>query len=208
MNKKIILFGGSFNPIHLGHIEVAKFSFNYIGADRLYFVPAKRSPFKKHEPEVSDFDRVKMIELVIKDEPNFLIDKCELNRPAPSYTVDTLKYFKEEFGKAGEFYWLIGADMVRDLGKWYKIDELFDLCEVCIMNRGGVEDVDFDYVEQQLGGEKAGRLRKNMIETPLIEISSTDVREKLEQGQDVSGLVDDRVLEYIRKNGLYGRGQR
>lgn len=203
MIKKIILFGGSFNPVHQGHVEMAKFAFANITAHELCFVPAKRSPFKKDKPQATDQQRVDMIKLAIDGFKNFHIDQCELNRPAPSYTVDTLKYFIEKMSVKAKLYWLIGADMVADLGKWYKIEHIFDLCTICVVNRGGIEKPDFEKVQADLGRKKTKLLIDNMIETPFIEISSTEIRERVNNGQKIDGLVPEKVGQYIISNNLY-----
>lgn len=203
MKNKIILFGGSFNPVHLGHIAVAEFALEYLTASQVIFVPAKRSPFKTCPPQVADQQRVEMLNLAISGHKEFTIDTCELSRPAPSYTLDTVLYFKKKFPHDTILYWLIGADMVGDLSKWYRIQQIMDNCIVSVMNRGGIDSPDFEQFERDMPAEYASAIRKNMINTPRIDISSTDVRWKIEHSQDVSALLDSRVLRYIHANRLY-----
>jgi nicotinate-nucleotide adenylyltransferase len=203
MKNKIILFGGSFNPVHIGHIAVAEFALEHLNASQVIFIPAKRSPFKTHPPQVTDQQRTEMLRLAISDRKEFSIDTCELSRPAPSYTLDTVLYFKEKFPQDTILYWLIGADMVGDLSKWYQIQQIMDNCIISVMNRGGIDRPDFEQFEKDMPAEYASAIRKNMINTPRIDISSTDVRWRIEHSEDVSALLDSRVLNYIRTNRLY-----
>jgi nicotinate-nucleotide adenylyltransferase len=203
MKNKIILFGGSFNPVHIGHIAVAEFALEHLNANQVIFVPAKRSPFKTYPPQVTDQQRTEMLSLAISNRKGFSIDTCELSRPAPSYTLDTVLYFKEKFPQDTILYWLIGADMVGDLSKWYQIRKIMDNCIISVMNRGGIDRPDFEQFEKDMPAEYASAIRKNMINTPRIDISSTDVRWRIEHSEDVSALLDSRVLNYIKTNRLY-----
>lgn len=203
MKNKIILFGGSFNPVHIGHITVAEFALRYLEANQVIFVPAKRSPFKTHPPQITDKQRTEMLNFAISGHKDFSIDTCELSRPAPSYTLDTILYFKGKFPQDTILYWLIGADMVNDLSKWYRIQQIMDNCIVSVMNRGGIDRPNFEQFERDMPAEYASAIRKNMINTPRLDISSTEVRWRIEHSQDVSSLLDSRVRNYIQSNRLY-----
>lgn len=202
MKHKIILFGGTFDPIHSGHIKVAEFAFDYIGGDELVFVVAKRSPHKDDFASVDGGFRLAMVELAVSGKNNFRVSDCELNRGAPSYTIDTVLSFIEDYGPETEFYWLVGADMVKDLPRWHEIGQLLDLCNVCVMYRGGFVEPDFSGFFD-LGANRVEKLKKNVICTPLIDVSSTEVRLKLACGEDLRGILCPSVLDYIEKNGLY-----
>ena len=202
MKSKIILFGGTFDPIHSGHVKVAEFAFDYIGGDELVFVVAKRSPHKCVFPSVEGSFRLEMVDLAVAGKDNFRVSDCELHRGDPSYTIDTVSSFIEEYGPDTDFYWLVGADMVKDLPRWHEVDQLLDLCNVCVMYRGGFGEPDFSEFSG-LGAERVEKLKKNVICTPLIDVSSTEVRTKLACGEDLRGVLCPPVLEFIEKNGLY-----
>lgn len=203
MSEKIILFGGTYDPVHNGHIEVASFAASKIGASRVFLIPARRSPHKQSRPLAADNDRIAMLKLVVANNKLFQVSPVELNRAEPSYTIDTIKYFKEKFGSDCQFFWLIGADMLKDLPKWYKINELLKECTICIMNRGGFGKPDFDSLATQLSQQEIETLRQNQIETPMINVSSSVIRQRLLNGQDVSDMVNTAVLNYIQKHHLY-----
>lgn len=203
MIEKIVLFGGTFDPVHTGHIEVAMSAAEKIGAKKAVFIPARRSPHKKCRPIASNKDRIAMLKLALMDKKLFQISPLELNRAEPSYTIDTIRHFKQQFGENCELYWLIGVDMLDSLPKWHKIDELLKECNICVMNRGGFEKPDFNSLVSMFSIENIKKLRKNTIETPMINISSTAIRQQLITGGDVSDLICPAVLNYIQKYNLY-----
>lgn len=203
MKKKIILFGGTFDPIHNGHIQVACSAMKEICADQLIFIPAKRSPHKKDLPVASDKDRLEMITLAIAAREDLSVSDCEFHRSQPSYTLDTVMYFKKHYGQDSELYWLVGADVLKDLCSWHKICDLIDQCNLSVMRRGGVELPQFWRLEPILGKDRVSKLKSNVISTPLIEISSTEIRSRLASSQDLSDMLDEKVIDYIFNHGLY-----
>jgi nicotinate-nucleotide adenylyltransferase len=124
----IILFGGSFDPIHNGLLAVAAYAFERLEARRLIFVPARRSPHKGAGPRADGASRLAMIRLAIAGREGFEVSDCELHRAEPSYTLDTVRHFREQVGNDVEIFWLVGVDAGADLDKWYHIDELQDMC--------------------------------------------------------------------------------
>lgn len=200
---KLILFGGSFDPIHKGHLDVARYSFEKIGVDKLFFIPAKRSPHKKDFPSVSDEHRATMIRLAIGKTEQFEISDLELKRSAPSYTIDTVFEFKEDYGNSAEIFWLIGADAIKSLDRWHRVTDLVDACNVCVMYRSGFKRPDFTEFREHLGQNRVEKLDKFVISTPLIDISSTDIRRNIARGLDVSAFLPSAVLGYIEQHKLY-----
>ena len=203
MGKKVLLFGGTFDPVHNGHVVVAEYAAEHISADRVIFIPAKRSPLKSFFPSASGDDRVEMIRLAIAGKSNFEVSDCELTRPDPGYTLETVLYLRHALGRDVELFWLIGADVVEDLARWYRIDELIDSCTLCIMLRGGFGRPGLDKLQRRFGTARVQRLKNAMITTPLVDVSSSEVRDRLARGEDVSGLLAPAVVDYIAKNGLY-----
>ncbi|HEG42661.1 MAG TPA: nicotinate (nicotinamide) nucleotide adenylyltransferase [Phycisphaerales bacterium] len=203
MAKKTILFGGSFDPIHRGHIIVAKSAAKQIGADEVVFIPTRRSPHKELFPSAGNKARLDMVSIAISEENTFQVSDCELKRPDPSYTIDTIRFFRQTFPDDTQFYWLIGADMLAELPKWHEMDHVVDECNLSVMNRGGIDVPDVTVLEGLIGSEAVEKLKKNMISTPMVEVSSTEIRAKIAAKQDVSELLDADVLSYIHKNRLY-----
>ncbi len=203
LEKKIALFGGTFDPIHLGHTIIAHEALDSIGAERIVFIPAKRSPLKGFSPKASDEDRLKMIELAIADYTNFEVSDFELKKTAPSYTLETVRKFKADFGSKTSIYWLIGADSVEDLPYWHKITELIDEYNIVTMYRAGCKTPDFNKFNHIWGPQRTEKLQKNIIQTSLIDISSTEVRKRLAAGISVTDMLHPAVAEYIRQHNLY-----
>jgi nicotinate-nucleotide adenylyltransferase len=201
--RKIALFGGTFDPIHLGHTTVAAAASEHIGAEKIIFIPAKRSPLKGSLPKATDEHRLKMITLAIAGDKIFDVSDYELKRPQPSYTLETLRQFQADYGSETIIYWLVGADSVSDLPYWYGIAELIDECNLCAMYRAGCKKPDFAKFKAVWGSERIEKLQQNIIQTPLIDISSTEIRNRLAVGRDISGMLHPAVAEYIRKHGLY-----
>ena len=201
--KKIILFGGTFDPIHLGHTAVASAALESISAERIILIPAKLSPLKKSLPIASDRDRLNMIMLATSELEYFEISNYELIKPVPSYTLDTIRYFRTELGSETEIFWLVGADTVDDLIHWYGIEELIDECNISVMYRAGCEVPDFKKYESEWGAGRVEKLRKNVIKTPLINISSTHIRRRIASKRPFSDMLHPAVADYIIKNNLY-----
>ena len=203
MKQKIILFGGTFDPIHQGHLLVADSAIQQIHAEKIIFIPARRSPHKNFLPVADGDMRLEMISIAIADKDKYTVSDCELKRPEPSFTLDTIRNIKSEYPKNSLFYWLLGADMVKDLPKWHKIHELIDECHLCVMLRPGFEQPSFSKFEPILGLQRVKKLEKNVILTPLVDVSSTKIRQQLALKQDIQSMVPPKVLVYIQKNGLY-----
>lgn len=202
-NRKIALFGGTFDPIHLGHTTVAADAAEHIGAEKIIFIPAKRSPLKGFFPKAGDIDRFKMIALAIADNKNFQVSDCELQRSEPSYTLETVRQFQAEFGGETSIYWLIGADSIDELQLWYGTTELIDECNLSTMFRAGCKPPNFAKYEDIWGSERVEKLQRNVIKTSLIDISSTEIRDRIAAGDNVNDMLHPDVVDYIRKHGLY-----
>jgi nicotinate-nucleotide adenylyltransferase len=203
VKKKIALFGGTFDPIHLGHTAVAAAAAEHIGAEKIVFIPAKRSPLKDSFPEAGDGDRLAMIALAIADNEKFQLNDYELRKPEPSYTLETVRRFQADYGGKALIYWLIGADGIDELSCWYGIVELIDECNLCVMFRAGCKPPDFAKFKDVWGAARVEKLQRNVIRTPLIDISSTEIRNRLAAGRDVTDMLAHQVADYIRKHGLY-----
>ena len=201
--RKIALFGGTFDPVHLGHTTVAAEAAEYIGAENVIFIPAKRSPLKELPPAASDDDRLKMITLAIADDKKFQVSDCELKKSQPSYTLETVRQFQAEYGIDAVIYWLIGADSIDELPLWYGIEKLISECSLSTMYRAGCEPPDFAKFGAVWGQHRGQKLQENIIETSLVDISSTETRKRLAAGKDIKDMLHPRVADYIREHHLY-----
>ena len=134
---RIGIFGGSFNPVHAGHLKLAGEALSELNLNQVYFVPSRQSPLKKKDDLLPESLRLKQLRAAIKNRPAFKLSLCELKRPQPSYTVDTLRFFSKKFGKRAELYFLSGADTLKNISKWKSLDEIFKLCRFVVMSRPG-----------------------------------------------------------------------
>lgn len=184
---KIGIFGGSFDPVHIGHTLLAKKALKQLELDFLFFTPAYLPPHKSRKL-VSAFHRKKMLQLAIDDCKKFLISDFELNRKKKTYTYQTLNYFQRKYPEA-KIYFIFGSDLVGNLNTWTKLEKLTQMCKFAVGKR---KHYPFD--------KKNGFIE---LSGKIADISSTDIREKIKNGFSVNGLVPIAVENYIKKNGLY-----
>ena len=198
---KIGVLGGTFNPIHIGHLILAEQIRDAAGLDKVLFIPANVPPHKATGETVSGDHRLQMVRLAISGNPFFEASDIELRRGGVSYTIDTIRTLREQH-PGDEFYFVIGADSVPELPSWYKTAELVDLCTFLIGDRPG-HAVRWEPLERILPPHKVTALRGNVFHTVLIGVSSTEIRARVRQNRTIRYLVPERVQEYIGKHGLY-----
>lgn len=184
------LFGGSFDPVHLGHLIVAEAVAEALDA-RVRFLPARGQPFKRAAHEAAPEQRAAMLELAAAGNPRFAVERIEFTLPAPSYTVRTLRALATQ-APGVRFTLLLGADAVRDLPSWFEVDALPGLADVVVFARPG-----FD-----LPAQDAVPVAR-VVSVPAIDISATAVRERVSRGRSIRYLVPGAVREYIAAHGLY-----
>ena len=204
MDDRLIFFGGSFDPVHHGHLIVARAVAEQLGFDRIVLVPAGHSPHKS-KIYASAADRLAMLKLALEGQSIFDVSDVELIRTGPSYTIDTLYEFRLRHAQA-RLAWIIGADMLADLPKWHRATELVEQFELVIAARpmdGTKLEMVLENMERFFGPERARQLRKSVVRTPLIEISSTDIRQRAAGGKSIAYLVPAAVNRYIDEHGLY-----
>jgi len=189
--QRLGLFGGSFNPVHLGHLLVARAAMEELILDRLFFIPASQSPFKPVVELAPAVDRLRWLRLALAGWTRCEVDDQEIRRGGVSYTIDTVREYARRFPRAWLGY-LIGADHVAQLPKWRAADELAGLVEMVVIPRPG----------EALGGVPAPFRARQLRGFPLG-VSASQVRERLKAGQPVDGLVPAAVAEALRNNRLY-----
>jgi nicotinate-nucleotide adenylyltransferase len=183
--KKIGIYGGTFDPIHHGHLILGRQACEELAFDQLIFVPAAVSPFKSPAFASAEM-RLAMLRAATEGQEDFLADNCELKRPSPSYSFDTVLQIRERDPNA-ELFWLIGADNVSGLNKWHRIDELKKLVQFVVLDRGC--------------GEK--NARQFRVVQRNIDISATEIRKRVASGRSIRYLVPKAVEEIIRREKLY-----
>lgn len=186
--KRIGILGGTFNPPHLGHLNIAQQAGHQLGLDQVFFMPDAEPPHIDSKPSIPSKHRKKMVEQSIKGNDLFALETMELERGGKSYTVDTMKELTEKNPNT-DYYFIIGADMVEYLPKWERIDELLSYVHFVGVGRPGYE------------GESVYPII--WVDSPSLDISSTSLRKMVQAGQSIRYLVSESVEEYIEKEGLY-----
>jgi nicotinate-nucleotide adenylyltransferase len=187
------IYGGTFDPIHNGHLILARDALEQLRFDAVLFVPCARSPFKSRAPRVTDAQRVAMLHLALKSEPRFWLSRFELNRPAPSFAVDTAREIHDGFPQAGLF-WLIGEDQLGGLGNWHRADDLRRIVTFVLLPRG------------KLGQRSEGAGAPSVLGLPhprQVDISATEIRHRVKSHLPIDHLVPGPVAAYITRHGLY-----
>jgi nicotinate-nucleotide adenylyltransferase len=195
------VFGGTFDPVHLGHLILAEQCREQGGLERVLFIPAARPPHKHTQPLTSFTQRVEMLQLAVAGQPAFRIEELEKDRPGPSYTVDTLEELRRRQPDA-EFWLVLGADTLQDLPQWYEPARIAKLAGFLVAGRPGARIASAPELEQTLG-LLAGTLRLQVVDMPLLEISGRDVRRRVGVGRSIRYMVPRAVEAYIADKGLY-----
>jgi nicotinate-nucleotide adenylyltransferase len=202
--QRIGLLGGTFDPIHMGHLLLAVHSYEELDLDRVIFIPARMPPHKG-QPAVSAEQRLEMVRLAVSNDDRFLVCDCELSRTSPSYTIDTVKELQESLGSETELFWLIGSDMLEDLPSWREANKLVDIINIVVVQRVGQPAADFSALQLSLTVEQINRIQGHAFNVSLIDISSTMVRERIAQGLSLRYFLPESVEKYISENKLYRR---
>lgn len=200
MAERIGVFGGTFDPPHLGHLILASEARTQLNLDRLLWVLTSVPPHKLGQPLTPLEDRLAMLRLAVADEPGFVISLVDITRPGPHYTVDTMRILSSDNPDATHVL-LLGGDSLHDLTRWHDPAQLVAECaEIGVMRRPGAL-IDLASLEKEIHGITA-KLR--FVEAPLLEIASHEIRRRAEQGLPYRYYVPAGVYQYIREKGLYG----
>jgi len=199
--EKIGISGGTFNPIHYGHLIVAEMVRDEFGLEKILFVPSGMPPHKNLRDVAGAEHRFNMVQQAVKNNPYFFESRVEVERGGYTYTIDTLKNLRQTYGKDAKLYYIIGADVLSDLLTWRNYQEVFGICEFIAVLRPGngieVFNRQMEYLRDTFGAVI------HFIDTPLIEISSTEIRNRIRQGKSIKYLVPEAVEDYIKENRLY-----
>jgi nicotinate-nucleotide adenylyltransferase len=185
------LFFGSFNPIHIGHMAIANYMLEYTDLQELWMIISPQNPFKSKTNLISEFDRIKMVELAIGNDSRIIVSDIEFRLPKPSYTIDTLTYLSER-NPSKEFVLLVGSDNLEFFHKWKNYEQLLEQYQLYVYPRPG----------SGLGSYSDHKNVK-LIKAPLIEISSSFIRESIKNGKNIQHFLPAKVYDYIINNHLY-----
>ncbi len=195
------IFGGTFDPIHVGHLMLAEYCREQLRLDRVRFVPAAISPLKVGQEPVPPKVRLEMVKLAISGNPHFVVDDREVRRGGTSYTVDTLREVAGELPDS-DLVFLMGADSLADLDKWREPAEICSLAEIAVVCRGGHPLPNVAILEKYLPASSKDA-RECMVPMPQVEISSSDIRSRIASGRSVRYLLHSTTSALIISGGLY-----
>lgn len=194
---KIALFGGSFDPIHYGHLNLAESAYEKFNLDKVIFIPSGIPPHKC-STVAHKIHRLEMIKLAIRDNPHFAVSDYELKKSGKSYTYQTIEYFKQKYPEDGLFF-LIGIDLFLTFNTWKKNNQLLGMCKFLVGVRPGIPRC---FAEVGSVGTKRNKTA-TIFKSPLIDISSTMLRKYIKEGKSVRYFLPQKVEEYILNKGLY-----
>ena len=196
---RIGVFGGTFDPIHVGHLIAAERATELLRLDEMLFVPAGQPWFKAGEPVTAAAHRLNMVRLAVESNPRFRACGVEVARPGPSYTVDTLEQLRAGAPHGAEFFLVLGLDALAEMHRWRRPARVFELATVVGVSRPGAE---FDS-EALYSALPCAAGRVIMLDVPLVDVGATELRRRAAVGDSLRYLVPDSVEQYIREHGLY-----
>ncbi len=199
--ESIGIMGGTFNPIHNGHLIIAEDVREQANLDRVLFIPSGQPPHKPNSEVIDPEHRYEMVRRAVITNRCFEASHIELERGGYTYTVNTLLELRRIYGENTGIYFIIGADVVPELKSWREYDRVFQLCEFIAVLRPGFDEKEFTNNIRQLKSEKGAKIHP--VRSRLIDISSTDIRERCRNGKSIRYLIPDSVEEYILRNGLF-----
>lgn len=186
---RIGLMGGTFDPIHIAHLVAASEVFDSLNLDHIIFIPAGE-PWQKADLQISSAqDRLQMVDLAINDDPRFSSSDIEINRPGATYAIDTVRELLTK-NRDNKYFWIVGADALAGMPTWQEFAELKKLIEIVAVNRNGIKhaEVDFEYT---------------FVQIPEIQISATEIRQRVKAGKPIKYLVSSQVESFITETGMY-----
>ena len=189
--KKVGIYSGSFNPIHHGHVMLANYLVEFSDLDELWFVVTPQNPLKKKEDLLDDDERLKMVQLALGDDPRFHVSDIEMHLPTPSYTINTLTSLSEH-NPDTEFVFICGMDSLQNMKNWREYQKILDNYELLVFPREGYD-----------GGELINYPSVTVLKTPILEISSTFIRQCVKEGRDVRHFMPEKAFLYMKEYGFY-----
>jgi len=189
MNRVGIL-GGTFNPIHIGHLTIAQMVREQLKLDKILFIPSNLPPHKSGKNVVSAKDRYHMVRLAIRGNPHFEVSNFEIKKEGKSYSIETASYFRNQYPRGTKFFFIIGSDLLPTLHMWKRVDEILKIVSFVAVHRPGFK-------------EEKSKVKAKLITIPGLQTSSSYVRQRITSGKTVKYLVPDNILKYIADKKLY-----
>lgn len=200
-DNAIGIMGGTFDPIHIGHLVIAETVRESLGLGGILFIPSNNPPHKDNSKITDAAHRFEMVKLAIGDNPYFHASDVEVSREGITYSIDTLALLAKEYRNDRKYVYIIGADTVWDLVNWYKFEEVFNICSFAAVQRPGY---DLNKLKKRINIlERKYAADIKYVEAPAIDISSTEIRERIESRKSVKYMVPEKVIQYIYENKLY-----
>ena len=196
------IFGGSFDPVHRGHLLLADCCAVQAALDQIWFVPTAQQPLKPDGPTATDAHRLAMLQLACADQPKFEVSSLEIDRGGISYTVDTLKAIRAEQPDA-ELFFLLGADSLADFPVWHRPTDICRLATLLVVRRAGTQEPDFDVLRPLVSPQHLDQIRNQQIQMPPTPISSSAIRQQIATQGNWQDCVTPEVAHYIRQHALY-----
>ena len=197
---RVGILGGTFDPVHQGHLDIAGRAMDEAGLDRIIFIPAAQPRLKSAEPTASSEHRTEMLRLAVDGRCGFEVSEIELRRSGPTRSVETLEELCVELGSAAEMYFILGLDVLARFHEWVEPQRVVDLARLLAVNRPGYSSFDWESFYDR---NPYARGRVDCIDSTAIDISASELRGRLAAGVPVGGLLPESVERYIRANGLY-----
>jgi len=186
---RIGILGGTFNPIHLGHLQLAEGMMKKLNLDKVIFVPSRITPLREKRQVIEPYKRYKMVKLAIEDNKKFEVSRYEIDKEGVSYTIDTLNAFRDRY-KNAELFFIAGSDIAYELDKWKDFDKICKISTFVIARRSSFKLPKTD-------------LNVLTVEIETLDVSSSEIRQKIKDNKDVRHLLPDKVYQYIKREGLY-----
>ena len=202
VSRRVGVLGGTFDPIHHGHLVAAQEALHALALDTVLIVPAGNPPHKPERPISAAHHRLAMVSLAIAGRPGFELSRVDVDRPGPHFTLDTLTILRERLGAATRFFFIVGADSLAELTTWRRPEGIVALADLAVVERPGTR-VDLEALEARLPGLGS---HLHWVSMPLLQISSTDLRTRGREGRPIAFLVPRPVEDYIVQHALYRAG--
>lgn len=199
---RVAIFGGSFDPVHLGHLWMAELSREAMQLDEVLFVPTATSPLKPSGPVASNEQRVAMLRLALSGHPQMRVDTREVDRGGTSYTIDTVRSLQQE-RPGDEFFLLVGTDAFNTLDQWKEPQSLLAAITPVVLRRGGDREVDWALAQRLAGTLRAAEIRAAAVRLPMIEVSSGELRARVREGRSIRYRVPRPVEAFIEVEKIY-----
>jgi len=199
--KSFAILGGTFDPVHEGHIKLAKSVIKQTGAQKVLFIPSGNPPHKSEDIVTESVHRLNMLKIAVEGNDDFVVSTIEIDRKGKTYTIDTIKELREFFGENVKFFFVIGADALHYIRLWKDFETLLKICSFAAVARPGYNKSELEIDVNELKTKYNADVR--IIEVSTIDVSSSEIRYNIKNGDIENNMINYKVMDYILNNGLY-----